>query len=180
MSTSAIAKRYAKALVGIASEQQMVEQFGSELGKVREAFGVEEYLRLILESPTFPLQKKAAILEDLMAALELSDGMKVFLGLLLEKDRLQYLGQIENDYCRLADEMAGVVRAAVTASRELDAKQKEAIKAGLEQQTGKRVELSVAVEEALIGGLQVEIGGRLFDGSLKTQLKRIEDTLKKG
>ncbi|ORJ58263.1 ATP synthase F1 subunit delta [Geothermobacter hydrogeniphilus] len=180
MSTSAIAKRYARALVGIAAEQQTVEQYGSELGRVREAFGVEKYLRLILESPTFPLNKKAAILNDLMELLELSEGMRAFLGLLLEKDRLQYLAQIERDYSRLADEMAGLVRAAVTASRELDVKQQQAIKAGLEQQTGKQVELSIAVDEELIGGLQVEIGGRLFDGSLKTQLKRIEDTLKKG
>jgi len=115
-----------------------------------------------------------------MELLELSEGMRAFLGLLLEKDRLQYLAQIERDYSRLADEMAGLVRAAVTASRELDVKQQQAIKAGLEQQTGKQVELSIAVDEELIGGLQVEIGGRLFDGSLKTQLKRIEDTLKKG
>jgi len=115
-----------------------------------------------------------------MELLELSEGMRAFLGLLLEKDRLQYLAQIERDYSRLADEMAGIIRAAVTASRELDAKQQQAIKAGLEQQTGKQVELSVAVDDELIGGLQVEIGGRLFDGSLKTQLKRIEDTLKKG
>jgi len=180
LSTSAIAKRYAKALVGIAAEQQTVEQYGSELGKVCEAFGVEEYLRLILESPTFPLEKKGAILKDLMEMLEISPGMQGFLGLLLEKDRIQYLGQINRDYSQLADDLAGVVRAAVTSSRDLDGKQQEAIKAGLEQQTGKQVELSVAVDEELIGGLQVEIGGRLFDGSLKTQLKRIEDTLKKG
>ena len=46
--------------------------------------------------------------------------------------------------------------------------------------TGKNVELTVDVDEALIGGLRTEIGGRLFDGSVKTQLKRIEDTLTKG
>jgi len=180
LSTSAIAKRYARALVGIAAEKQMVEQFGSELANVRAAFEVEDYLRMILESPTFPLEKKAAILKDMMETLALSEGMRGFLGLLLEKDRLQYLAQINANYGQLADEMAGVVRAAVTSSRELEGKQQEAIKAGLEQQTGKKVELSVAVDEGLIGGLQVEIGGRLFDGSIKTQLKRIEDTLKKG
>jgi F-type H+-transporting ATPase subunit delta len=180
LSTSAIAKRYARALVGIAAEQQTVELYSGELGKIREAFSVEEYLRLILESPTFPLAKKSAILNEVMSLLDLSEGMQRFLGLLLEKDRLQYLAQIEGDYRTLADELAGVVRARVSSSSDLDAKQQESIRTGLEQQTGKKVELSVAVKEELIGGIQVEIGGKLFDGSLKTQLKRIEDTLKKG
>lgn len=180
MSTSAIAKRYARALVGIAAEQQTVEQYSGELSQVRAAFSVEEYLRLILESPTFPLAKKSAILDELMGLLKISEGMQRFLGLLLEKDRLKYLDEIERDYRALADDMAGVVRAQVSSSTDLDAKQQESITTGLEQQTGKKVELTVAVKEELIGGIQVEIGGKLFDGSLKTQLKRIEDTLKKG
>ena len=50
----------------------------------------------------------------------------------------------------------------------------------LEKQTGKKVILSVDVDASLIGGLRTEIGGRLFDGSIKTQLKRIENTLTKG
>ncbi len=180
MSTSAIAKRYARALVGIGAEQKMVEQFGEELARVREAFATEEFLRLILESPTFPLAKKSAILADLIDALKISDGMRAFLGLLLEKDRLRFLSQIEQTYRQLADDLAGVQRARVVSATELDDKQRQAIKAGLEKQTGKSIELTVEVDAELIGGIQVEIGGRLFDASLKTQLKRIEDTLKKG
>ncbi|MDH3960589.1 MAG: F0F1 ATP synthase subunit delta [Desulfuromonadales bacterium] len=49
---------------------------------------------------------------------------------------------------------------------------------GLEKQTGKQIALTVEVNPDLIGGLQAEIGGRLFDGSVKTQLKRIEESLK--
>ena len=50
----------------------------------------------------------------------------------------------------------------------------------MEQLTGKKVEVTVNVRSALIGGLQANIDGKIFDGSIKTQLKRIEDTLKKG
>jgi F-type H+-transporting ATPase subunit delta len=58
--------------------------------------------------------------------------------------------------------------------------QLDAIRQGLEKQTGKKVELTFDLKPELIGGIQVEIGGKLFDGSLTTQLQRIEDTLKKG
>ncbi|RMF46791.1 MAG: ATP synthase F1 subunit delta [Deltaproteobacteria bacterium] len=180
MSTSAIAKRYARALVGIGAERKLVDQFGKELAQVRQAFASEAFLRLILESPTFPLAKKSAILADLVETLKLSEGMRAFLGLLLEKDRLSFLEQITETYRELADDMAGVQRARVISAAELDADQQKAIRECLEKQTGKTIELTVDVDPELIGGIQVEIGGRLFDACLKTQLKRIEDTLKKG
>jgi len=180
LSISAISKRYARALVSLGAEQQAVESYGAELGKVREAFAAQDLLRLILESPTFPMEKKTAIFGELMDALKLSDGMRNFLGLLLEKDRLQYLAQIESDFRKLADQLSGTLRATIYSATELNDQQREAIRQGLEKQTGKNVELKVEVKPALIGGIQVEIGGKLFDGSLTTQLKRIEDTLKKG
>jgi F-type H+-transporting ATPase subunit delta len=62
----------------------------------------------------------------------------------------------------------------------LDDEQKQAIATLLEKQTGKQVVVSVEVDAELIGGLQAEIGGRLFDGSVKTQLKRIEESLTEG
>jgi len=158
----------------------MVEQYGEELAKVSSAFAAQSALRLILESPTFPQEKKTAILSDLIEAMRLSGGMKNFLGLLLAKDRIQYLSQIEGNYRKFADELSGILRARITSASALDGGQQEAIRASLEKQTGKKVELKVDVEPTLIGGIQVEIGGKVLDGSVKTQLKRIEDTLKKG
>jgi len=180
LSSSAISKRYAKALVDLGAEQKMVERYGDELARVSSAFAAESALRLILESPTFPAEKKTAILVDLTEKLQLSGGMKSFLGLLLAKDRIQYLAQIEGNYRQLADELSGILRARIISAAELDAGQCATIRSGLENQSGKKVELKVDIEPSLIGGVQVEIGGKVFDGSIKTQLKRIEDTLKKG
>jgi len=115
-----------------------------------------------------------------MDAMQLSAGMRNFLGLLLIKDRLKYLAQIAADYRQLADELSGVLRAQVTAAAVLSGEQQAAIRAGLERQTGKKVELTVAEDAGLIGGLKVAIGGKVFDGSIRTQLKRFEDTLQKG
>ncbi len=180
MSTSAISKRYAKALVSLGSEQEKVEAYGEELAQVSRIVASEDLLRLLVESPTLAVDKKSAIFAEIMDKLGLSDGMRDFLGLLVEKDRMQYLPQIEQKYQQLADELSGTLRANVTAAAELSDQQKTAISDELEKQTGKNVELTVDVDAALIGGLRTEIGGRLFDGSVKTQLKRIEDTLTKG
>ncbi len=178
--TSAISRRYAKALVALGSDQGKVEKYGEELTGVVALLSREKALRLILESPTYTLDKKEAILADLVKALKLSPGMVNFLGLVLEKDRLKYLSQIEATHRQFADELSGVLRARIRSAADLGKAEVKAIQGALEKKTGKKVELKVEVEPALLGGIQAEIGGRVFDASLRTQLKRIEDTLTKG
>lgn len=180
MSTSALSRRYARALVELGTEQRMVEQYGDELARVSSLLSTQDLLRQLLESPTLPLAKKSAIMADLATTLQLSAGMRDFVGLLLSKDRLKYLPQIEGNYRQFADERSGVLRARVVAAAELASEQLAAIRAGLESKSGKKVEIAVEIDPSLIGGLRTEIGGKVYDGSVRTQLKRIEDTLKKG
>ncbi len=180
MSNSAIAIRYAKALLNIATEQDSVERYAEELAGVAAVLKKEDLLRLLLDSPTFPLEKKAAIMHDLAALLKLSEGMLRFLDLLLEKGRIDQLVQIDMNYRKFADNLSGIVRAKIRAAAELSQERTDAIKSGLEKQTGKQVLLTVEQDASLIGGLQAEVGGKLFDGSVKTQLKRMTETLAKG
>lgn len=180
MSNSAISIRYAKALLNIASEENQVEQYAGELAEVTALLKREGLLRLLLDSPTFALEKKSAIMHDIAELLKLSGGMSKFLDLLLAKGRIIYLPQIDFNYRRFADELSGVVRAKIKAANKLASERTEAIKQELEKQTGKQIVLSVETDASLIGGLQAEMGGRLFDGSVKTQLKRMTETLAKG
>ncbi len=180
MSASAISMRYAKALLALGAEKKMVEPYSEELSRVAAAYEAEEFLRLILESPTFPLEKKQAILSDVAKQLELSEGIQQFLGLLLEKGRIEYLQSIQEYYRTLADEQSGVLRANLNAAVKPLKAQTEAIKKALQQATGKNVELTVRTDKSLLGGLQAEFAGRVFDGSIRAQLKRMADTLEKG
>ena len=180
MSTSAIAKRYAQALVELATEQKKVEQYGTELDSVNALMARENDLRILMESPTLDVEKKSAIMADVSKKLGLSDGMKNFVGLLTVKDRLKYISQINANYTTFADEISGIVRACVTSAVRLTKAQAESVKEGLEKQTGKKIDLQTRVDSKLLGGMKAEVGGKVFDGSIKTQLQRIEDTLKKG
>jgi len=180
LSNSAISIRYAKALLNIASEENQVTQYSEELAGVAAVLKREDLLRLLLDSPTFPLAKKSAIMHDITDVLKLSDVMCKFLDLLLKKGRITYLPQIDINYRKISEELSGVVRANIKAANKLTKKRTDEIKQGLEKQTGMQVVLSIETDKSLIGGLQVEIGGKLFDGSVKTQLTRIADTLAKG
>jgi len=180
LSNSAISIRYAKALLNIASAEKQVDRYAEELAGVAEILKREDLLRLLLDSPTFPLQKKTAIMNDIAELLKLSPGMVKFLDLLLQKGRIIFLSQIDLNYRRFADEQSGILRAKITSANKLTHQREEQIQKSLETQTGMQVLLSLDIDKSLIGGIQAEMGGKLFDGSVKTQLKRIADTLAKG
>lgn len=180
MSIGAISIRYAKALLVIGKEQGQVEPYADELSSVATVMSEQDILRLLLDSPTFPVEKKSAIMSDVADLMKLSDGMKTFLGLLVEKRRISHLPQIAENYRKFADDLSGIVRATLTSAHALDDKKNEAIRSGLEKQTGKKVLLNLLIDPELIGGVKAEMGGKLFDGSVKTQLKQLADTLAKG
>ena len=83
-------------------------------------------------------------------------------------------------YNVLADELSGVVRPVITSALPLGDAQVAGIKAALESSTGKKVNLTVTIDPLLIGGVVTKIGDKVLDGSIKTQLTRIEDILQKG
>jgi len=72
LSNSAISIRYAKALLNIASEEKQVEQYADELAGIANVLKREDLLRLLLDSPTFPLEKKTAMMHDIIEQMQLS------------------------------------------------------------------------------------------------------------
>ena len=90
------------------------------------------------------------------------------------------LPAISSCYSILADELSGVVRPVVISALPLDETRIAEIKGALEKSTGKKVHLTVEIDPSLIGGVVTKIGDKVLDGSVKTQLTRIEDILQKG
>lgn len=180
MSANAIAKRYAKALVQLGAEEGKVAKFHEELTCFESVLAAHGELRSIFADPAFGVEAKRNILQDLIAKLAVSPTVASFLLLLLEKNRLVFLGQILACYGTLADELSGVVRPTLVSAMPLGDGQVAEIKASLEKMTGKQVVLKMEINPELIGGVVTKIGDQLFDGSVRTQLKRIEDTLQKG
>jgi F-type H+-transporting ATPase subunit delta len=180
LSTNAIAKRYAKALVQLGSEAGTVDGFNSELSGFSAILSANPELSAVFSNPAYGIESKSLILKDLIAKLALSPFVSNLLMLLLERGRLSVLPEIAVSYSAFADQLAGVIRPTLTSGLPLEAGQVEEIRAALEKSTGKKVELKVAVDPSLIGGVVTKIGDKVFDGSVRTQLARIQDTLQKG
>jgi F-type H+-transporting ATPase subunit delta len=110
----------------------------------------------------------------------LSATVSSFLFLLLEKNRLNQLAFIIAGYRSFADELSGLLRGTLTSALPLQDAQVDEMRKSLEKNTGKRVLLQVEHDPSLIGGVVTKIGDKIFDGSIKTQLGRIQDILQKG
>ncbi len=180
MITNAIARRYARALVQLATEEGGVEKFHAELTAFNKVMADNRNLWVILCSPSYRIEAKQSMLQEVIDKLELSATVKHFLLLILEKNRLNYLTQIVESYGKFADELSGVIRPTITSAMPLDSAQVEEIKGALAKATGMKVMVKVDVDPSLIGGVVTKIGDKAFDGSLKTQLAKIGDILQKG
>lgn len=180
MSANAIARRYAKALVQLAAEEGSVDKFQGELAKIEALFSAHPEIGSLLSNPAYGIKTKLDTLRDLADRLSLSETTRNFLLLLQERSRMTCLPAIISCYSILADELSGVVRPVITSALPLDDARINAIKAALEKSTGKKVILKLAIDPSLIGGVVTKIGDKVLDGSVKTQLTRIEDILQKG
>lgn len=180
MINNAIARRYAKALVQLGSENNLNERFSKELEAVEGLVSGNAELRAVFSNPAFTADQKKQIMKELVAKLSCSELVVNFLLLLVDKNRISCLAQIVQTYEQLADEQSGVIRPVITSALPLADAQVAAIKAALEQKSGKKVVPQVSVDAALIGGVVTQIGDIAYDSSVKTQLARIHDILQKG
>jgi F-type H+-transporting ATPase subunit delta len=177
---NALAKRYAKALVQIGSEGGLLDRFRDELSVIDGIFNGSSELRSAFADPALTLDQKKAIMQELIGKAACSELVGNFLLLLVDKNRVAFLGQIVQTYEKLADEFSGVIRPLITTAFPLDATQVSAIQGALEKKTGKKVIPQMVVDASLLGGVVTQIGDIAYDNSVKTQLKRIKDILQKG
>ena len=180
MKNLAVSRRYAKALILIGQEDGQAEQYNAELESVVGLFDTQEDFETALINPLFNKNDRKKVLEAVLAATDLSEIMKSFLILLFDKGRIGFLREIASYYKDLADELKGVVKASIVSATELSSEAVEKIKESLSKKTGKNIVLNVQQDPGLIGGVVTKIGDLVMDGSVKTQLMNMRETLKKG
>lgn len=180
MSTNAIARRYAKALIQIAVGQESVELYNTELTGFSQALASSPEATALLSDPGIRIEVKRELLKEMIARLGISKTISDFILLLLDKKRLYFLSQIASSYRSFADEAAGILRATITSALPLTESQVNELCSALEKSTGKKVVLDVATDPSLIGGVVSRIGDKVLDGSIRTQLAKIQELLQKG
>ena len=180
MRISAAARRYARALFALAQEQQAVAEVRDELGDVEALFAEHPELAAALFRPLHPVAERRGVLRGICERAGCGESVRNFFAFLVDQRRLVDFDAICSEYRRLADEAAGRTRAEVVSASPLSDEQQQRLAQALGARTGCEVELDVRVDADLIGGAIAVVGGLVFDGSLRTQLSQLRETLTRG
>jgi len=170
--TSRVARRYAKALFSLAQEAQALDAVAAELRELHQAFG-DPAIMAVLASPLTSASRLTALARQLTEQLALSTLTKHFLGVLADNRRLDQLAGVYEHFEALHDRALGRIRVTIRGAASLTEERQREIVTAFEQRTGKTVLATVVTDPVLLGGVVVEAEGKVYDGSLRTQLEHL-------
>lgn len=170
------AYRYAEGLLAYAKKAGAEARVAEEIDSVARLYAQGGSLKGFLLSPRVPRAKKKELLSSTLGE-RVSTELLRFLFLLVDRGRMALLPAAAEEYRELYDRARGVVKAEVVSAVPLAQEDRVRLQAALERQTARKVELSLSVDPALIGGVIVRMENSIIDGSVKRRLEELQDLL---
>jgi len=175
---ASLSGRYATALFELARDSKTLPQVEASLATVRQALDESADFRTLATSPLIGRDAAARAVAATAAALKLDATTAKFLGVLAQNRRLAQLPAIVRDFRRLAAQFRGETTAEIVSAHPLDTDQVEALRQQLRARVGRDVNVDLAVDPSLLGGLVVKIGSQMIDSSIKTRLNSLAHAMK--
>jgi F-type H+-transporting ATPase subunit delta len=172
-----LARRYAKAIFDIGSEQGGLDKLGADLRTLANAMKESTELVTTLSNPAIRRADRRKIVDALLQRIGVVSTTRNTIYLLLDGERLGSLPAISRELDRMIEAKAGRVSAEVVSAKPLDPSQLSQITAALEKLSGKKVSVSRREDPDLLGGVVAKVGDVVYDGSLRTQLRNLRDKL---
>jgi F-type H+-transporting ATPase subunit delta len=175
-----IARRYARAILDVAAEGNRTDAVAEQLNAFAAVVGKSAELSDVLLNPAYSRAQRNRVVEALLQAMPspAEPALANALRLLVDRNRLGYLPDIARLYRDMADARAGRVRGQVTSAVPLSADAVAQLQQSLQQLTQRSVVLETKVDPSLLGGVAAQVGGTLYDGTLRTQLEQMRRELK--
>lgn len=176
----ALANQYAKALLDVVSQPTSSVKPEDVIGQMRvfeEALKGSQDLRTALLSPALSHDSKERVIARLAGPLSLAREMQRFLAVVARKRRLNLLAEMRVAFQALLDEKEGIARAVVRSAAEIDGGLRVQLETKLAQISGRRVACEYSVDPSLIGGVSVQMGAKVYDGSILGQMDALERRL---
>lgn len=171
--------RYARALFDLANETGTIRAVVGDVAALRRMRADSADLRTLLASPAFTSTDKVNALGALGAKAKFSETTRKFLGLLAANGRAAALLDVITAFEALDAAARGAVAAVVTTAAPMSAAQSKAVAEALRTALGKAPEIETRVDPALLGGIRVRVGSKLFDASLRSKLDSLKFALKR-
>lgn len=169
---------YAEAMMAVAQDQNLLDAFGEDCKAVIQLLQDAPELEQFLGSPVVAAATKKSVLQQVLKDIN-PMMMKVIL-VLVDRNRINFLAGVCEQYQVLLRKLKGDVLAEVTSAVPLTDDQRQAIVDRVKAMAGANsVEISAKIDESIIGGAIIKVGSQIIDSSLRTQLRRIGMSLAK-
>ncbi|WKN29990.1 ATP synthase F1 subunit delta [Porifericola rhodea] len=172
MVNSRVASRYAKSLLGLAVEKNVLKEVYQDMMLFKETCKANRDFVLMLRNPIISHEKKKAVLYALFQDKFHPITLTIF-DVITRKNREAYLPAIAESFENQYRHHQGIAKAIITSSVPLTEKLREEVTSLVAKQTGKKVELEEHVDSTLIGGFVLKIGDQQMDNSVKAKLKAL-------
>lgn len=176
MRGSRVAKRYARALLELSTDRAQLETWGAELEHLAQVAAAPE-IATALASPRLSFMARIETMRRIGERLELSYPLRSFATVIARHGRIAQLTAISQAYQDLLDERLGRARASLIFARQPSNEEVASVAARLEAIAAKTIIPTVKVDESLLGGVIAELEGKIYDGSLATQLAQAQRRL---
>jgi F-type H+-transporting ATPase subunit delta len=171
-----VARPYAEAAYALARESNALPVW-AEMLRVATAVGADAQVRAALDNPKLAAAEKEALFLSICGD-KLDLGGRNFIRVLIEADRIGLLPEIRTLFDALKDEADGVARAQIISAFPIDDAQLSALRKGLGRRFGKKIEATVSVDRALIGGAKIIVGDTVIDASVQSELQTMANELR--
>jgi F-type H+-transporting ATPase subunit delta len=166
-----ISEVYARALFEVAKDNDVLDRVHDELGEFADALDRERNLQIFLFSPYFSSEEKKDGVSRIVT--DADERLVNFLELLAERHRMPALFRIRRTFDSMWADENRLLPVTVTSAVDLDEGLVQSIGERIEEQTGRRVDLSSKVDPDVLGGLQVRVGNMVLDATVRNRLEQL-------
>lgn len=177
MAESRVAYRYAKALIELAQEKNVLEQVHTDMQFFVQTIDNNRPLYLMLQSPIVPHAKKFNVMRDLFQSRLHPITFSIF-EIITRKNREEVLYSVAKAFHELYNRYKNIHVAHVTTTFPLDDSLRTQFRQMAGETLGKKIELEEKIDPSLIGGFILRVGDKQIDQSIKSKLQKLEQEFK--
>lgn len=171
-----VAYRYAEALFAVAKEHGLIQSVSDDLNAMVSASRNGSELGDLIRNPVLKREDKEQILDKVLSDRVTALTMQL-VRVLLAKRRESLIPEVGTEFERLRREDGNIAHITVTSSVPLSDKEKQAIVKKVETSSSKTVEAEFEIDPSILGGVKVQIGNHVLDGTVQGSLNRLRDRL---
>ena len=171
-----IGKEYGTALFMLACEENKQRKYAEALEKIKDTFLENPQYADLLSSPGIPLKERLQVIDTAFSG-AIDEHVLSYLKLLCERGRISYFNESVDEYKALLDASEHISNAKITSAVELTEDEKQKLIRKLEATEKGKVHAEYFVDATLLGGLIVEVDGKVMDGSLRHRLHEVKEVM---